>query len=594
MSIVALNKVTLCGLSREKQAVLERLQRLGVLHLLSLRPARGEGPAAADRAESAYKALKYLLEAPRRRRAVHQDADFDMETVVRDALENQARIRDLRDQRDLLRKRIKEVEPWGDFQFPADEALRGYRLWFYTMPHYRVRRLRDCPLPWAEVHRDSRESYVVVIAREEPPPGTIPGRRTHIGRFSLAELNRRLERLDQRLEELAAEREAQTRWIELMRRNLARAEDSAALGAALDMTLDAEPVFALQAWVPTDAVAAVRALADERGLALLVEEPAESDRPPTLLRNDERIGGGQEVVAFYQMPGYRNWDPSPVLFFSFALFFAMILSDAGYALVVAACLLAFRGRLKSSVSGRRIFRMGLMVAAASLLYGVLAGSYFGYVPPAGSLAGRLHMLDLRNFNGMMQLAVFVGAGHLLVANLMTAWHRRGGQGAVAPLGWTAAIIGGLLLGYGRDGGWWPLALGLVAVVSFSDVRPLRRPWDAVVRLGKGVLGLAGVTKAFGDVLSYLRLFALGLASASLAVTFNDLALQARAATPGVGLLLFALILLVGHALNFALAVMSGVVHGLRLNVIEFYHWGVSDEGYPFRAFEKKEIEPWTT
>jgi V/A-type H+-transporting ATPase subunit I len=102
------------------------------------------------------------------------------------------------------------------------------------------------------------------------------------------------------------------------------------------------------------------------------------------------------------------------------------------------------------------------------------------------------------------------------------------------------------------------------------------------------MGLAGAMGLFGDVLSYMRLFALGLASASLALTFNQLAGQADAALPGLGLLVAILILLVGHGLNFALALMSGVVHGLRLNYIEFFKWGLSGEGRPFERFARKE------
>ena len=92
-----------------------------------------------------------------------------------------------------------------------------------------------------------------------------------------------------------------------------------------------------------------------------------------------------------------------------------------------------------------------------------------------------------------------------------------------------------------------------------------------------------------DHLLYLRLFALGLASASLVVTFNTLATQVIDALPGIGLLFGLLILVVGHILNLGLSIMSGVVHGLRLNFIEFYNWGLSEEGYPFKAFERKEV-----
>ena len=105
---------------------------------------------------------------------------------------------------------------------------------------------------------------------------------------------------------------------------------------------------------------------------------------------------------------------------------------------------------------------------------------------------------------------------------------------------------------------------------------------------KGVTALTGVSGAFGDVLSYLRLFALGLASASLAAAFNDMAADVRQALPGIGMLFALLILLLGHALNFMLSVASGFIHGLRLNVIEFFKWGVQEEGNPYRPFSRKE------
>jgi V/A-type H+-transporting ATPase subunit I len=112
------------------------------------------------------------------------------------------------------------------------------------------------------------------------------------------------------------------------------------------------------------------------------------------------------------------------------------------------------------------------------------------------------------------------------------------------------------------------------------------------RLVKGLLGLTRISGAFGDVLSYLRLFALGLATSSLAVAFNGLADQVGSAVRGFGILLALLILLIGHGLNFSLAIMSGFIHGLRLNFIEFFNWSIPEEGYSFKAFARKETSMW--
>jgi V/A-type H+-transporting ATPase subunit I len=125
------------------------------------------------------------------------------------------------------------------------------------------------------------------------------------------------------------------------------------------------------------------------------------------------------------------------------------------------------------------------------------------------------------------------------------------------------------------------------VVAFTarHEKPLRR-------LLSGLLGLTKISAAFGDVLSYLRLFALGLASASLAAAFNDMAADIHGGLPRIGLLFALLVLLFGHALNLLLGVSSGVIHGLRLNVIEFFNWGLKDDGRRFTPFRRKEGSTW--
>jgi V/A-type H+-transporting ATPase subunit I len=237
--------------------------------------------------------------------------------------------------------------------------------------------------------------------------------------------------------------------------------------------------------------------------------------------------------------------------------------------------------------------LALAMLVAALVYGVLVGSYFGVSPPPDSPLAGLHILDINDYPAMMRLSVAVGVLHVTLANAVTAWRQTTWMARLSPLGWAGAVIGGYLMWVGdaemQRLGTGLLIAGLAAVLLFTSTRPWRRPMDLALRLLDGLMGLTKVSAALGDILSYMRLFALGLASASLAVTFNHLAQDVRAALPGIGLLFSILILLLGHALNLALGVMSGVVHGLRLNFIEFYNWSVSDEGYPFRSFAKKEV-----
>jgi V/A-type H+-transporting ATPase subunit I len=134
-----------------------------------------------------------------------------------------------------------------------------------------------------------------------------------------------------------------------------------------------------------------------------------------------------------------------------------------------------------------------------------------------------------------------------------------------------------------------IVAGLALVAIFGSDRVIGSAKDGVMRALDGLMSLSAVGKLFGDVLSYMRLFALGLAGSSLALTINSLADQVAHALPGPGILIAILVVLLGHVINLALCIMSGVVHGLRLNVIEFFNWGLAEDGRPFRPFAKKEM-----
>jgi V/A-type H+-transporting ATPase subunit I len=600
LSILTLEKVTLFGLPSDKCHVLEELQQLGRLHLISLQPEPREPEKIAPHyAEEAYRALHYLQDVRRPRRQVRDVMGFDMQGVVASVLKNIQCRRATQDRRDFLLRRIQGLTPWGHFRLPKEDELAGYKLWFYQLPVNQLEQLAELALPWQEIYRDNRFSYVTVIAREEPPHDALPVPRTHTGAVALEELHRQLHAAEIELEDIEAERQALSRWIYLIRRNLAQVEDRASLEFANTQTLETNGIFIVQGWAAQHDRELIEHFAREYRLALMTEPPGRDETPPTLMANPPGVSGGQDLVSFYQTPSYRSWDPSTVVFFSFALFFAMILADAGYTLALAGIVAYFWGRLGGTPGGRRFRRLALMVLGASFVYGVLVGSYFGLSPSPDSLGGWLHLLDLHDFDTMMRLSVTIGCIHLALANAAVAWRIGPFPANAQPLGWIGAIFGGLLTWFGASGfgpailqqvGIALLVVGLVLVALFASARKVDSLQSGLLRLVDGLQSLTNITKIFGDVLSYMRLFALGLASASLAVTFNQLAGQIQEAIPGLGLLLSLLVLVLGHVINLGLGIVSGFVHGLRLNFIEFFSWGISEEGYPFCAFAKKEIE----
>jgi V/A-type H+-transporting ATPase subunit I len=552
MRIVGLDKVTIIGHRDNKDSVFEGLQALGCLHLIPL-TAEGQASPSSGPSKDAQEALHFLARTSHQRRQVTDPKRFDAVALEQQALDLQRRLYKLRNRRDFLSTRIDNLAPWGDFEFPHSDQLGGQRFWFYQVPHHEMRHVERSGLRWEVVDRDARFFYVIVVSADEPEG--MPVARVHAGARSRNALLDELEKIELELEDVEAERTSLTRWCTLFARALDGLEDRAARTRAASQTAEAEPVYALQAWIPHNRMDALRAYAKESTLAIESTMPEEGEQPPTLFRNAAPMRAGEDLVAFYMTPSYWLWDPSSVVFLSFALFFAMIVADAGYALLLAGIVILYRKRL------------------------------------AASAAGLLHVLDLGNFTVMMTLSVIIGASHISYACLMDGLRYLHWPQRLPPFGWAGAVLGGLFAWLGmqfeiprlQEGGIVLFLAGLVLVVAFSGYgeKPL-------TRIFKGVTALAGISGAFGDVLSYLRLFALGLASASLAMAFNDMAKDVQQAIPGIGFLFGLLILLLGHALNFLLSVSSGFIHGLRLNVIEFFKWGVKDEGNPYRPFERKE------
>jgi V/A-type H+-transporting ATPase subunit I len=599
MSIIPLNKVTIFGLPKDKPAVLDGLQRLGCMHLIPLQPPPKTAEfAASEPAEDARRALRHIMDVPRKRHQVRDESAFDLDRVVAEALANKQRRREAEDKKLSLANRLDELAPWGDFTLPNLDELGGYRLWFYRVPHPKVPSFREAlkklALPWQLVYEGNLYAYFAIVAQEEPAAHGLPLRRTHAGSISPQELKRQLEQVEIELDEIEAEHGSLSRWIFLLSKNLARAEDRDALNQAQEETAEQDGIFLVQGWLPKRDLKRLDAFAQQQGLAFFAEPPKPDDKPPTLMENPVTLTGGQDLVTFYETPGYRDWDPSIAVFFSFATFFAMILCDAGYAVVLAGILAYFWKPMGKSPGGRNFRILAIVGLIFALVYGMLAGSYFGVEPPESSLLAHLKVLDLNNYNEMMKLSIAVGCLHLILANGVVAYRAVGVAGKAKPLGWIAVILGGLFMYLsGGAAGLFHLGVGLMgggflAILLLSSTRKPDSLKAIFLRLVDGVSSLVNLSKLFGDVMSYLRLFALGLASASLALTFNQLAGQVYHAIPTLGLPIAILILLLGHGINILLGIISGFVHGLRLNFIEFFNWSLSEEGTPFQAFAKKE------
>lgn len=596
MSIVKLKKITIYGCLNEKLQVLDELQRIGCMHITSLyKPENLLDKQDTDDVLQAREALRYLKDCSSKLKQIKEPLSFDPASVEQQVLHIKHQVEELQDELDVVKHKIEELIPWGDFTVPDPAEFAGQKFWFYIIPHREMKTIHLQPLCAEIIHKDNRFNYVVIVAENEPE--FLFGTQVKLPKEPLHVLKARSDQIEFALEDLQLERVNLTRWLDLFEKNLYGLEDQATLVKTSHQTYDHHPVFALQGWIPSSDMDKMEEFAKKNELALRIEEPHPDHLPPTLLDNRASLKGGEDLLSFYMTPSYSLWDPSTTVFFSFAVFFAMIFSDAGYAIILGAFLAFFWKRLGQTITGHRFRNVLLALTIFSLIWGILVGSYFGVSPSPQNFLSYLKVFDINNYAAMMMLAVLVGVTHIVIANIAQAWSKRKSLIAMANLGWAVALSGAVVASLGfkypltlsasKTIGFVLIGIGITAVIFFTSIEePF---WK---RLLKGLMGLTRITGMFGDVLSYLRLFALGLASASLAGVFNGLAQQVYHEMSGFKIFLAVLILLIGHGINFALSLMSGFIHGLRLNYIEFFNWGLPEEGTPFKAFSKKEMSKW--
>lgn len=595
MSIAALTRVALIGQVAHRDALLEQLQAWGRMHL-DLQPSDGRD-AAADRLQTR-RALAFLLASPVRRHPVDPDTPCDAQAITESVLRIEARLKEVDEARRHLQRRMQVLAPWGEHKLDPALLSHGMRLWFYVLPHWKLDRMPAGLTAWHIVARDQRDCWIAVVHPDEP--GDMPAPRVHTGSLSWQALQARAQALAEEHDDLMAERVRLTRWCGALAGQISRLEDESNRRQVAEQAYADDGLFIVTGWVPAGAWDSLARLAARQGCALSAAPAAPGDAPPTLLENAGVLRAGQSLLTVFLVPRSDTWDPSGWVLLAFCLFFGMVMADAGYALIMALGLLLWRpGHApggEDRVAGA-MRRMAWILVGSTAAWGLMTGTWFGTSARAWPLFGPFAWLDPNDVQLMMRLSLGIGILHLAAACGLQAWQRCGWP-RVAALGWLLFLLAAGAYGLALVSVWpvwagrvatWSMAAGLLAALAGA----LAQAPDWAGRLA-AVLGTAmRLPAALGDSLSYLRLFALGYAGASLAGAFNDLAQQTAQGVPGFGVLLAGLLLLLGHGLNLVLGVAGGFVHGLRLNFIEFLNWSGIDEGRPFIPFQRKETPPWT-
>ena len=351
-----------------------------------------------------------------------------------------------------------------------------------------------------------------------------------------------------------------------------------------------EGLVYLKGYIPIDAEEMLIKEAKTNGWGILTLKPSPDDAVPTLVRNPAWIKLIQPVLKLLEIvPGYHELDISPLFLIFFSLFFGMIIGDAGYGLLYLVITFIVHKKMGKKIKDKTPIFLFYLLSSCAIIWGVISGTFFGQGWLA-YLGIKPLVPSLNNINFIQGLCFLIGAVHLTIAHSWRFALKLPSLPAFADLGWISIIWAAfflaknLLLGdafpfFGK----WLISGGIILVILFTS--PQR---NILKCIGEGLAAIAlGLVNNFTDVVSYVRLFAVGLAGVAIADAFNVMAFGSPAKNIGaiVGGIL---ILIAGHTLNFILGPMSVLVHGVRLNVLEFCsHANVSWSGFAYTPFCKK-------
>lgn len=362
-----------------------------------------------------------------------------------------------------------------------------------------------------------------------------------------------------------------------------------------------DSLFVLTGWCPVDKTEALQKAFEEAEIAVGIDfiEPEEGDNPPTKLENNAFASAAEPILKLMGMvPSYNEPDTSFWFITTLILFSSFILADLGYGLLFCIPLLVYYKKLISKGMNENLLRMLIMLSAGSAVYGLITNSFFGYAPFSFGFepAGKDMIL-------WQKLCLFIGAIHLTLAHGMKIKRLPKSLKLVGEIGWVIfmwAMYGllcmlitnsdfGIFKFSEKVGGQpiflWMFEVSAVMILFFTE--PNKNPFKAI---GAGIGSIAqNASGFFSDILSYIRLWAVGLAGAKVAGAFNLLGgLAFDGFGPVLGAIAISVIFVFGHALNIILSAISVLAHGVRLNLLEFSnHLGLEWSGREYDPFKEK-------
>lgn len=612
--IVPMKKLTLAALLEHREAILQALQSICAVQLISI----GEGEQSSAAAEGRVQRLQSAEELLKpyagkagfgpKPEATRQELEEDIQPALEICAELeglQRRIAQNGSDTEKRRLQLVSLLPWADMTDPLEtvRSTASLKVMTGTVPVDGVNALMETGA-LVQLYGGEKERAALVICPNEEYAGIAPSiRATGFQEKGFGDIrgtaSENIQRLRTEIEALEAERaqlEARLAAFAPKREEIRRALDGAAIDRDREQSKEAlahtNTAFLLTGWVREDMTEKVRReiekITDVYYLGF--EDPSEGDAVPTVLKNSRLITPYEAVTNLYSLPAYGTIDGTPLMAPFYFIFFGMMLSDTVYGAVLALGAWAFLKYIKPRGMMENLAKVLMMGGISTIFMGLLFGTCAGVswpvifrgtalentFPIIDSSADPIAMLALCAAMGIIQMfyAVFIAAYSCIK-------HRDWAGAIVDNLSWVFIITGLLLMAapslglpaaLGTAGKW--MAIGFAAVVLLFAGRSKK---NVAGRLMSGAGKLYDVTSWLGDVLSYARIFALGLSTGVIGLVLNTLcwdmlfaSFKGNPVLMVVGFIIVTVLSVALHAFMMAISTLGCFVHSARLQYVEFF------------------------
>ena len=583
--IVPMKKVNIVVQLKDAADTVSRLGRLGVLHIEHQRsPVNKDTAVTQDELTLLDQAIGILAQQGVDDHSAPPDSRQmgDWVFIAKHIIELRKRLGQLEDYQRSLLLSIKDWQGWGDFD-PQNIAALSEKNIFIKLYRIPVKEIKHFPseLTIREFGKKGGMVNCAVISRRQIE---IPFKELKLPKFSLRQMQERIKEDKLVIEWVKKDLKEHTYFRKTLLDTRGALLNQFEFQKALAGMGTSGELSYITGYSPVDATDSLMQAAADHKWAVLITEPAEDDRVPTLIRNPRWVSIIAPVFKLIDItPGYRELDISLWFLLFLSVFFGMLIGDAGYGLIFLLLTLLAQKKLGKKLANKSIFLLFYIFSLCAVVWGVLSGTFFGQAWLSAYSIKPL-VPALRDNKSLQSICFLIGAIHLSIGHLWRMILKLPSPRSLADAGWVTVLWGAyflartLILGeafpvYAK----WLIAAGVVSIVFFTS--PSRNLLKGAAR-GFGQL-LLNLVNTFTDLVSYIRLFAVGLATVAVADAFNSMAAQVGFNSLLSGLAA-ALILFIGHAFNIILGPMAVLVHGVRLNVLEFCnHVDVKWSGFSY-------------